>query len=194
MRQATARAERMSADQVHALWLQDIVAHGDDGAAQPADWQEVHDPTEPVEVTISKGTQRTKERCRRRKADARIWEAMSSNQERAAVWIHAALSQVLGDVAIRISRYEHGRRGADHSDDPEWQARVREGYRKWTAIAPQKGFVISDVIQILGHGETLREQDERVRQRKGRAKSHLLHALQEFVVLQCWERRDGYIS
>ena len=157
---------------------------------EPADWQETHSPTEAVEVTISKGTRRTQERCRRRKEDARIWEAMTPNQERAAVWIHAALSQVLGDVAVRISRYDQGRRGVDHSDDPEWHARLREGYRQWVAAALDSGFVASDVIQILGHGETLSEQDERIRQRKGRAKQHLLHALQEFIVLQGWERRD----
>ena len=180
----------MSAQQVYADWLQQILKQGDGGVAQPADWQETHSPTEAVEVTISKGTRRTQERCRRRKEDARIWEAMSPNQERAAVWIHAALAQVLGDVAVRISRYDQGRRGTSHSDDPEWQARLREGYRKWAAVALDRGFVVSDVNQILGHGETLSEQDERIRQRKGRAKQHLLHALQEFVVLQGWERRD----
>ena len=177
----------MSAEHVYADWVRDIVAHGDRGAAQPADWQEWHSPTEAVEVVISKT--RTKQQCRRRKEDARIWEAMTPNQERAAYWIYAALLQVLGDVAVRISRYEQGRRGVDHSDDPEWQVRVREGYRKWLAVADDKGFVAGDVIQILAHGETLVDQDRRIRQRNGRARDHLLRALQEFVYLQGWERQ-----
>ena len=150
----------------------------------PEHWQEGHSPTEPVIVTIS--STRTRQQGRRRRSDARLWEAMSPEQERAAAWILAAVQQLVGDVAVRTQRFERRSRGRPGDAEPERNARVQQAYRAWVDRCIVEDLVAADVIQILVYGESLSDQDRRRRQRNGRAKEHLFGALDLFARMQGW--------
>lgn len=191
MRQAAARSQRMSAQQVYADWLQQILKQGDGGVAQPADWQETHSPTEAVEVTISKGTRRTQERCRRRQVDALLWRAVEGengeyrHRAKAAECIEKAFALVTQGVCVKIQSFQ--RNGlAYHADWRAQQAELVDWYQEWARGAEDAGLNVSDVLQILVHGEPLRDQDKRNRQKNGRATEHLIESLEVYAKLRRW--------
>ena len=191
--QATARNQRMSARQVYADWLQQILKEGDGGAAQPADWQETHSPTEPVEVTISKGTQRTQERCQRRKTDASLWRVIEGencehhHRTRAAQQIEKAFKLITSGLGPKVQKYRKGDQGVE-ADWVDENAALVSFYLRWADAAEhEKGISVSDLLQILAHGETLDDQDKRNRCRYGPARENLLAGLELYADM--WRKR-----
>lgn len=178
----------MSPEQVRAEWETRVTACAE---MEPADWQERHSPTEAVEVTISKGTRRTQEQCRRRQVDAQLWRTIEGEnaeyrrRAKAAELIERAVSLITQGVCIKIQSFQR----AGLSYHAGWRARqaeLVEWYQEWAREAEREGLNVSDVLQILVHGEALRDQDRRNRQRNGRAIQHLIEALEVYTKLRKW--------
>ena len=153
---------------------------------EPADWQERHSPTEAVMLHID--SKRNRQAGRRRKADARMWEAMSPRQEAAAEAIAAAVALIAGEVGIRTQSFQRLGRGLSRPNDAKanHQATLVQRYHAWCARAGEREFNVSDVLQILVHAESCHQQDRRTRRRNGTALAHLLEALEVYAVLQGW--------
>ena len=158
----------------------------DTGDREPADWQERHSPTKAVMLQIDRT--RTRQQGRRRTSDARMWEAMSPRQESAADAIGAAVALVSGEVGIRTQPFQRLGRGPSRPDDAkaDRQAVLVQRYRHWCERAGETGINVSDVLQILVHGESCHQQDRRTRRRNGTALGHLIEALELYAVLQGW--------
>ena len=156
------------------------------GGREPADWQETHSPTEAVMLQID--SKRTRQAGRRRKADSRMWEAMSPRQEAAAEAIAAAVALVAGEVGIRTQSFQRLGRGLSRPDEARAnrQASLVQRYHAWCQRAGERELCVSDVLQILVHGESCHQQDRRTRRRNGTALAHLLEALELYAVLQGW--------
>ena len=153
---------------------------------EPADWQEPHAPTEAVVVAIDHT--RTRQAGRRRKADARMWEAMSARQEAAAEAIAAAVALITGEIGIRTQSFQRLGRGLSRPDETRAnrQTLLIQRYQAWQQRASERDISVSDVLQILVHGESCHQQDRRNRRRNGSALAHLLDALELYAVLQGW--------
>lgn len=156
-------------------------------AIEPDDWQERHSPTEDVEVRIDQ--KRTKQLCKRRKPDARMFEAMTDAEERAADCIHSAVLIRTGEVGVKVQSFDRAAPGPDcaASDRADRQADLLQRYDRWIAAARAQGLSPSDVIQIIVHGQSCAQQDRERRQRNGTAKAHLIQALALFAVQQGWQ-------
>lgn len=163
-----------------------VPARSDAGGWEPADWQEAHSPTQAVMVQID--SKRTRQAGRRRKADARMWEAMSPRQEAAADAIASAVALITGEVAIRTQSFQRLGRGHTRPDEDRVsrQATLVQRYQAWCERAGERELNVSDVLQILVHGESCHQQDRRIRRRNGTALHNLLEALDLYAVLQGW--------
>ena len=160
-------------------------------AIEPHDWQERHSPTEAVEVRIDH--RRTKQVCTRRKPDARMFNAMTLAEQKAADRIRAAVLLRIGEVACKVQDPNrlHGRA----AEEPEcakvdWERQLLRDYDRWIAAARAQGLSPSDVIQIIVHGQSCAQQDRERRQRNGTAKAHLIQALALFAVMKGWQHKD----
>lgn len=153
---------------------------------EPADWQEAHSPTEAVIVRIDRG--RTRQAGRRRKSDARMWEAMSPRQESAAEAIAAGFALVAGEIGVRTQAFQRLGRGLSAPDAAraDRQAVLVHRYHDWARRSGERGLVVADVLQILAHGESCHQQDRRTHKRNGTALGHLLEALDLYAVMQGW--------
>ena len=152
---------------------------------EPADWQERHSATEAVEVRISQN--RVTTRCRRRKIDARMWEAMSPRQERAADAIFAGFGVLVNGARIKTQSLIRVDRGtASQADASDYEAVLIRRYVEWADRATAEGLSASDVVQVLVHGESCAQQDRRLRQGNGKALLHLLEALDLYAVMCRW--------
>ena len=144
---------------------------------KPEVWQERHSPTEAVEVRISQNGIAT--RCRRRKTDARMWEAMSPRQERAADAIFMGFNILANGARVKLQSWMNLARttGRTAGDEADYQAVLIRRYAEWMERMAADGLCASDVIQVLAHGESCAQQDRRLRQGNGKALVHLLEAL-----------------
>ena len=184
-RQMRARyARRVAAEREAARAIELHLAE----ATEPDDWQERHSPTEAVEVRIDQ--KRTKQTAIRRKMDARMWDAMTLAEERAAECILAAVLIRTGEVGVKVQRFDKSPPGPDcaASDRADRQADLLQRYDRWVEDARLEGLSPSDVIQIIVHGQSCGQQDRERRQRNGTAKAHLIQALALFAVQQGWQR------
>ena len=150
--------------------------------SDPAAWQERHSPTEAVDVTLSQ-TRKTS-LYRRRKADKRMWDAIQAeggDLVDAAEEIAEACMARLGVVAVRTQRFIRADRGPSEGPSAR-QMRILRLYDRWCIEAP----CASDVVQILVHGQSCRQQDDERRQGHGKALAGLIEALKVYARVAGW--------
>lgn len=161
---------------------------------EPTDWQEMHSPTETVMVKIDQ--KRRREQCRRRKQDARLWEAIEEvpNGERAVYWIVGGYQAATGpvntassimDLLMKISRST----GTASSDESEWaekQGKMISALHEWGKECLKRGVSFAACMDIIGHGMGLREVDALRRKQNGWSRQNLVDGISLFVELQGW--------
>ena len=154
----------------------------------PSDWQEKIAPTEAVEVTISKSTRRVWEISRRRIVDARLWDAMTADQQGAAERIARGFETItagLGHAGMRFGqRVDHG-----YGDPWENKWGLIEVYWAWAKQTQRKGLSVAATLDVLVFGHSCREVDSRRRKRKGWTRGNLFEALEAYCDVKGWSGR-----
>lgn len=148
-----------------------------------ADWQERHSPTDEVMVRID--AKRNTQLCRRRKTDARLFDALDPDQERAAAWIVIAFEHLTGPVAVKVGRLERVPAGIDDARD--FVADASSAYLRWGRDCLPKGISHAAVMDVLAYGKSARQVDRVRRKRKGWTMENLLDGLTLFCKLQGWK-------
>jgi hypothetical protein len=148
------------------------------------EWQEFHSPTEAVEITISLATRRVKESCRRRKADARVWNAMSPDQELAAERILKGFLLCGGAIGCRTMPYNlsltSGSMSSEEGFDTQYiqmQVEIANRYREWTLTAQKGKISVGDIVGYLSGLDTLNDLDKFNRVREGTARKNLFEGI-----------------
>lgn len=164
-------------------------------AMEPTEHQERHSKTEPVNVKMPVYDSVTKrvirqeiQQSRRRKADARVWDSFSPEQEKAAEQIQAAWSVLAGDVNVKIGRY--GSNGGRPLGEDK-RVQLVGYYREWANNARKDGFDASAIMEILCYGAGLREVERDRRRRNGWAKDNLHDGLDRYAELRGWIARKN---
>lgn len=160
---------------------------------EPADWQEAHSRTVPVEVTLAtvverhgqRVVRRTKEQSRRRKPDARVWDAMTADQEWAADMVMDGWRITGGEIGCRTMAFER----QNPAYEPEWwpqfildaESQCAITFGNWVREGRKLGIHAMSVIDYLAGGFTLDEIDTKRRVRKGETREMIFRAL-DFMI------------
>lgn len=152
---------------------------------EPADYQEVHSPTEATTVRVRiEGSKRvSREVARRRKPDARLWSAMRPEQEAAAENIAAAWYLITGEVGCKVARFEPGGGGRRESTT-ERATRLVAAYMAWARDLDERGYPhrVAAMSVLLGN-ETMRHAERIRNRRNGWARENLMEALDRYATL-----------
>ena len=182
----------VEADMAKAMWAQQVSLIADP-ETEPQAWQELHSPTEAVMGQISAG--RMGFLYKQRKVDKqlrRMIEGTENDRLRrgdAADAIEAAYRLITEGVGVKVQSF--ARRGGNPR--PDWRPHeidLVRAYNTWADQATRRKLSVQDVERIIVHGETLKHQDRRRVQRRGKAKQHLLEALDLYVGLR-WNRQQS---
>lgn len=165
----------------------------------PEAWQERHSPTEAVEVVIqhkvelgrndkgrlvSKRVTQTREVCRRRLTDARLWGSLSEEQQQAATLIEAGFQITTRGLGAKIQSFERGDRGVPSGNDRS--ASVMADYIAWARQAVRDRVDHAAIILVLVEGMSLAAVDSARRRRNGFARGHLVEGLNLYCKQQGW--------
>ena len=182
----------VEADVAKAMWAQQVSLIADP-ETEPQAWQELHSPTEAVMGQIS--ADRMGFLHRRRKVDKRLREIIDGNENdryrrgEAADAIEAAYRLITEGIGVKIQSLVR-RGGNSRADWRPHEIDLVRAYDTWADQAARRKLCVQDVQRILVDGETLKQQDTRCGQRRGKAKQHLLDALDLYVGLR-WNRQKS---
>ena len=113
--------------------------HSQHQAHGPEHWQEAHSPTEPATVrtyledkaTGAMKPVQVRSPAKRRKADNRVWEAMTVNQERAAIRIERGYDLITGGQGYATLPPEVRDRAREADDQTEIAVALEQDYFEW---------------------------------------------------------------
>lgn len=154
---------------------------------EPLDWQESHSPTEAVIVTISASGRRVKEQCRRRKADARIWNDMTPDQEKAANRILEGYTLNGGQIGFKTMAFALAKFGKSYDGDCveaeilKRQMTIALAYREWCKESTLNNINLFDLLGYLSGLDTLSDLDKKNGVRPGGARRNLFSGLDIYV-------------
>lgn len=154
------------------------------GKKSPHLLQEKHSPTESVSVRLT--SERKAQKSQRRIVDARLWEAMNDEQQKAALEIALAFETMgrgLGYVSSDWQRIP-GCRGPSNAG--EAHGRLIRTYVEWTKACHKEKISHSMIIDILAFGFTCRALDRDCRLKSGTARQNLFDGLTLYCVLKGW--------
>lgn len=161
----------------------------------PLDFQEPHSPTEIVTVRVRdevkrEGGKARSERVeiahhRRRKQDARVWEAIEAEDlEKAAIWIEMGYRYRVDGMLAVIQKYgkdiEQRGGGQSPEDRADFLQDVDIAYMAWIEKARDHKVRVPAVLDVLVMGLGLRETDRLYQARRGWSKANLLDGLRAF--------------
>lgn len=152
---------------------------------EPADWQERHSPTEPIETRVT--AERKIARTRRRKADARIFDNLLEDQQQAMVEINDAFNDITGHVGASIMMYEE-RVSRTTGDRSQRRDILRRTYIEWAELGLRGKFNHAAALDIIVFGKGLREVETERRKAHGFAKDNLVDALDCWCEVRGWKR------
>ena len=153
-------------------------------SAEPEAWQELHSPTE--DVTVKLDATRTTHICRRRKADARLFDSLDGDQERAADRIVFAFTSITGPVAVKIQSFDHIP-GQTPDGREEYLSDVKNAYVAWGQECFRQQISHSAIMDILVYNRAAGDVDACRRKRKGWAKDNLVDGLTLYCKLAGWK-------
>jgi len=146
--------------------------------SEPEDHQERHSGTEAVMVKIDQT--RMQQKCRRRKSDARLMEALSPDQERAADAIGAAFRIIAEGMGAGVARYgeqtDRGIGGTSESAD-EYRQRLVSRYFEWGRACFPAGISHAAVMDIIAYGHGARYVDRSRHKASGWSMTNLIDGL-----------------
>jgi len=147
--------------------------------------QEHLSPTETVDIRAP--GERDQRQNRRRIVDARLWDAMDAEQQRAALEIVMAfqsMSRGLGYASSDWTRLPGGR-GINAGD---LQARLMHDYIDWTKRCHKESVSHSMVIDVLVYGFTCQMIDRDRRVRTGTTRKNLMDGLTLYAEIRGWKK------
>lgn len=163
-------------------------------AADAVDWQERHDPTEPVAVKVANRvevaqgivTRRvlTQERCRVRKTEAQLLAVLDVDQISAMEAIYSGWCFAHGNVSVGVAKYgvrtDAGTETAESSINR--RTRLEAQYHEWGRKCRAEGIEVSPILQIIIYGHSLRavcaaRKSERGKCDSNWAKANLVYGL-----------------
>lgn len=168
---------------------------------EPIDHQEKHDKTEDVLVTVmntvdakGKAKRKMKKSARRRKSDARIWEAiyeppkpgaksLGAEREWALERIGRGHSLLSGDIRVRGANFfvmETSYSGGAEITAAEYEE-LETDFHAWYQRCKTDGHAPSAVIDFIVDGLSMSAIDRKHKHRKGWALSNLISALDVFL-------------
>lgn len=152
------------------------------------DYQEQHDPSEPVMVKLT--AERETVRCRRRLHDARLWDAMDGDQERAADRVLAAYDVMAGPVRTAAMCFERtDGRPLTAEDDERAQERLAKlltDYVAWRRQCRAERLDDKAIIAVICEGMGLRDADRAFRHRNGWSRQQVLDGLSLYCSIKGW--------
>lgn len=160
---------------------------------EPADWQELHSPTEPVRVRLGHGGREADTVTRRRVSDARFWGGLDGQQQDAMVQIDEALRATAGTTYAPASRFIREPKGTGNESPGERRLRLLDAWRDWSREGARRlGLHFAEpLIAYLIDPVTLGEIDRRRRWRNGTARGKIVAALDLWCEVRGWKRRGG---
>lgn len=164
-------------------------------ATPPEAWQERHSPTEAVEVTImhavelgtdgkAKRITKRREMCRRRIVDARLWAALTQEQQTAATLIDAGFRIATQGMGVKVQSFERGDRGEAGGNDRS--AVTMADYIAWAKEAVRTRIDHAAIILVLVEGMALAAVDSARRKRRGYTRDALAVGLNLYCKQQGW--------
>ena len=155
---------------------------------EPQDWQAAHSPTEPVMVKVS-AARDDDELTRRRKIDKRLWEAMTVEQEQAAMDIAHAFTLITGDIAVGVANY--GTRGARRTGasvhETDRAVALQEAYFDWGRRCLSAGISHSAAMDVLAFGIPVSEIGCLRKKAAPWARKNLFRALSMYCRVKGWQ-------
>jgi len=150
----------------------------------PHDFQENQSPTEAVEIRLT--AERKAHRGQRRIVDARLWDAMVSSQQDAALKIEHAFNTMSRGIGYRISDPSRISFEKSYNNENEHQAYMVNFYFKWAKKCTEEKLLHAAVIDILVFGKSCRSVDRERRMRNGWARTNLLECLDIYCEMNGW--------
>lgn len=174
--EAAARAERLRAVE----------------GREPAEWQERHSPTDPVEIRDPLRRHRLLARPRRRRRDADFWDRLAVDEAWAAERIARGFELTGGSLharALRLPMAADGPREApvdgqaSAEDRAIGEARCLDMYRRWVRACRDGGTPPAAVLGVIVFGDPVRHFERVVRCRNGAGLERVVGALRQYVAL-----------
>lgn len=163
------------------------------GEPSPLTHQERHSPTEKTAILEweerADGTLRLLHKpVTRRVLDARLWNSLDLDQQRAAERIAAGFAILSRGLGVQGSAL--GKPRVDGTPrEPDYPVQLVEDYFRWGRACQREGLEHAMVMDVLGYGFSCAETDRRRRRRKGKAAEELRAALLLFCRLKGWRGR-----
>ena len=146
--------------------------------------QEKFLPTESVSLRLTSA--RTETRCQRRIVDARLWEAMTAQQQQAALQIALAFETMGKGLGYAQSNWQRipGARSRENVADAH--ARLIGFYIDWTKACHREKISHSMVIDVLAFGFSCSLIDRDRKVRTGTTRGNLMAGLDLYVLMRGW--------
>jgi hypothetical protein len=153
-------------------------------ARTPHDFQERHSPTESVTLRLTAAKETVK--SQRRIVDARLWDAMSASQQRAAIEIAIAFETMGRGLGYVSSDWQRIPGATGPSSAAEAHSRLINAYIDWTRRCHPRKVSHAMVIDILVFGFSCKSLDRDRRVRAGAARENLFEGLSLYADLRGW--------
>ncbi len=149
------------------------------------DAQERHSPT--MSASLLKPGDSQRSHHRRRILDARLWGALSDNQQNAALMIDTSYHAISKGLGYRSSapHLERIQSSARHEMN-DHQASLIALYVDWAKHCTREGLMHAACVDILIFGKSCAAVDRDRKVRKGWAKQNLIDCLTEYCLLRGW--------
>lgn len=166
-------------------------------AREPEHWQEAHSPTEPAMVReyvkdAATGVMKPEDvpgKARRRKADNRVWAAMTLEQEQAAIRIVRAWDLITGGMGFATTPTEVRDRARQAEEQSDFLAEVEADYFAWGRLCVREDPHMHPItVAWLGDAIPLSTIDERFHKRRGTARKMLFDGLSLYAEMKGWIR------
>jgi len=157
-----------------------------------ADWrpsaphrqQEKHSPTEPVVVRLS--ASRETQTAQRRLVDARLWDAMTPQQQNAACIIAFAFETMGKGLGYVSSNWQRIPGCHTASNAGEAHGRLIQDYILWSTACAKAKISHAMVIDVLCFGFSCRMIDRDRRQTAGTTRRNLMEGLDLYCKMRGW--------
>lgn len=157
---------------------------------EPADWQERHSPTIPVEVVTrtNEHGRHTVERGRMRKTDARLWNMLDTEQREAVAMIVRGAEFISG----RMHRFRpQWARIASGHGEPEDRRGLEQRLHQWIAECQAEGVSTVPTLAVWRDGQALRATARQMRVDYRKARWHMVESLEVYCRMTGMKKRKG---
>lgn len=178
------RTEQFDWSEWKPIWTQKT-------AKTPHDYQENHSPSEQTRIRLSH--LRKTISASRRIVDARLWDAMSFEQQNAAIAIDHAFQTIGKGLGYRNSRFERRESQTPTyrtQSETDYQADLINQYFGWAKECKREKTNHAAIIDVLSFGKSCKAVDRERKCRNGWAKTNLLDGLDIYCKIMGWKKKS----